>query len=74
MDKLIEQFSNQLREAISIGEQSLINKSTVEIRNILITGLGGSGIGGNLANQFCEHELEVPLMVNKDYCKSLEAE
>jgi len=67
MDKLIEQFSNQLREAISIGEQSLINKTTVEIRNILITGLGGSGIGGNLANQFCEHELEVPLMVNKDY-------
>ena len=40
MDKLIEQFSNQLREAISIGEQSLINKATVEIRNILITASG----------------------------------
>jgi glucose/mannose-6-phosphate isomerase len=67
MDVLIRDFSKQLRTAISIGEKAVINPAKKEIRNILITGLGGSGIGGNLCNQFCEGELNVPIQVNKDY-------
>ena len=67
MDILIEGFSNQLREAIVIGEKAQITKANNEIKNILITGLGGSGIGGNLCYEFCQDDLKVPLNVNKDY-------
>ena len=67
MDVLIRGFSKQLRTAISIGKEAVINPAKKEIRNILITGLGGSGIGGNLCNQFCEEYLKVPIQVNKDY-------
>lgn len=67
MDKLIADFTKQLREAVDIGEQANIVKPAREIRNIVVTGLGGSGIGGNMASELVEHELTVPFVVNKGY-------
>ena len=67
MDILIEEFSKQLREAIAIGEKAILTKGNKEIKNILITGLGGSGIGGNFCYEFCQNDLKLPLTVNKDY-------
>ena len=67
MDILIEGFSKQLREAIVIGEKAQLTDTKHEIKNIVITGLGGSGIGGDLCYEFCQDDLKVPLNVNKDY-------
>ena len=47
MKALVDQFPAQLREAIVIGEKFSMTKPSKEIRNILITGLGGSGISRN---------------------------
>ena len=67
MDKLIGSFPQQLREAVRIGQAASIRKAGKEIRNIVVTGLGGSGIGGNLVSELVESELKVPFLVNKDY-------
>src|SRR5688572_29911530 len=67
MKTLIENFSNQLREAIEIGQKSEIRNPKTEIRNILITGLGGSGIGGTIVSEVVAAECPVPIAVNKDY-------
>lgn len=67
MKDLIAAFSTQMREAISIGEKAVQSPSQNEIRNIVVTGLGGSGIGGTIMAQVAEKELKVPLTVNKDY-------
>ena len=67
MKELISSFTAQLRQAIDIGEKATFTKPTTEIKNILITGLGGSGIGGSIINQIVEMEIKVPVTVNKDY-------
>jgi glucose/mannose-6-phosphate isomerase len=67
MKELIASFSAQLRQAIDIGEQAEFTKPSREIKNVLITGLGGSGIGGSIITQIVEHEIKVPVTVNKDY-------
>lgn len=67
MKDLIATFPSQLEEAISIGEKATFTRPKHEIRNMVITGLGGSGIGGTIAAQIADKELKVPLVVNKDY-------
>ncbi|CAN5446152.1 bifunctional phosphoglucose/phosphomannose isomerase [soil metagenome] len=67
MDKLVAGFADQLREAIEIGRAVHLRPAVTEIRNIVVTGLGGSGIGGNLVSELANKELRVPFVVNKDY-------
>lgn len=67
MNELIAAFSKQLQEAISIGEAASLTASALPLRNVIVTGLGGSGIGGTVVAQITEKELTVPMVVNKDY-------
>lgn len=67
MEQLIADFTKQLKEAMDIGNAANLNPPTTEIRNVVATGLGGSGIGGNLVNEFVGNELDVPFVVNKNY-------
>lgn len=67
MESLIAGFTGQLREAIVIGQKAVIMSATAEIRNVVVTGLGGSGIGGDLVLEFVGSELKVPFVVNKGY-------
>jgi len=67
MKTLIEQFPSQMEEAMAIGIASNITPAKSKIRNIVVTGLGGSGIGGNLVSELVAQQLKVPMLVNKDY-------
>ena len=67
MQQLVADFTNQLREAIEIGESSNINNHSAEIKNVVISGLGGSGIGADLVGAICADQLKVPFNVNKGY-------
>lgn len=67
MKDLIAAFTTQMREAISIGEQAKLSPVAQPIRNVLVTGLGGSGIGGTIIAQVTDKDIKVPLVVNKDY-------
>lgn len=67
MKQRIETFTQQLTEAIAIGDKATFTAPKNEIRNIIITGLGGSGIGGSIIAQVTEKEIKVPILVNKDY-------
>jgi glucose/mannose-6-phosphate isomerase len=67
MKELVASFTAQLRQAMDIGEKAVFATNGLEIRNVLITGLGGSGIGGSIVSQLTENEVRVPVSVNKDY-------
>lgn len=62
----IARFGNQLQEALEIAAKSVLTKKE-NIRQILVTGLGGSGIGGSVVSQLIEDSCSIPVFVNKDY-------
>lgn len=66
MDHLIADFSEHLREAlaISITFSTDVNKT---FDNVVITGLGGSGIGGKIVSNIIASEVSIPVVCNNDY-------
>ena len=67
MNKLVESFPQQLEEALQIGQSYKFKNAVVPVSNILLTGLGGSGIGGSIVQNYVADKLKVPFCVNKDY-------
>ena len=67
MKTLISNFTKQIAESITIGKSSQISPSKNDIKNILVSGLGGSGIGANLVSQIVSDKIQIPFLVNKDY-------
>jgi glucose/mannose-6-phosphate isomerase len=67
MDKMIARFPEQLEEALRIAEKVSLNKHTSPLRSVLISGLGGSGIGGNFVQDLVRAEIKLPIVVNKGY-------
>lgn len=67
MKELIQNFTTQLRESLAIGQKYQFISTKNEFNNIVLTGLGGSGIGGSIVQNFCFDKLSVPFIVNKDY-------
>jgi glucose/mannose-6-phosphate isomerase len=67
MDKLIESFPQHMLDAVEITEHIRLNKRDTPITNVLICGLGGSGIGGDLVTDLTADQITVPIVVNKGY-------
>ncbi len=66
MARLLTGFPDQCFQAIKIALQSSL-PSYRKIDRILICGMGGSGIGGEIVKTLVEKELKIPLAINKDY-------
>jgi glucose/mannose-6-phosphate isomerase len=67
MQKLIEAFPEHLSEGLKIGKSAVLKKSETEIKNVLIEGLGGSGIAGTIIQNIYNQKTNVPIVVNKNY-------
>lgn len=66
MKTLVEGFTKQLQEALDIANSAVLTKKN-NIQNIVVTGLGGSGIGGTILSELVQTECPIPIIVNKDY-------
>ena len=67
MKDYISDFSNHLIEAMQIGENKNLKNKNLNINNILIAGLGGSGIGGSIIVDVFALQVNIPIVVSKDY-------
>ena len=67
MNDYINDFTNHLTEAMEIGDASKLKKSDKKFNNILICGLGGSGIGGTIVNDIVSPLANIPILATKDY-------
>ena len=65
--QLISEFPKHLREALEIGRSAALKPASRDIQNVLITGLGGSGIGGRIAAQVVANDYPWPITVNNNY-------
>ena len=67
MFSILKAFPEQIAEACDIGSKIEKSVDPITIRNIIITGLGGSAIGGDLLRSYIQNEIEVPVAVNRNY-------
>ncbi|WP_338766556.1 bifunctional phosphoglucose/phosphomannose isomerase [Bernardetia sp. ABR2-2B] len=70
MNELISSFPQQLEDAYSDFQKlslSSFDKTDRKITNIVVVGLGGSGIGGNLVQTLTRSLLNIPYQVCKTY-------
>lgn len=67
MKTLVANFSKQLSEAINIGNNAKLTESKNKISNVLICGLGGSGIGGSIVSELVVENANVSINVTKGY-------
>jgi glucose/mannose-6-phosphate isomerase len=67
MHALLRGFPTQVREATVIGAAAGLPRRNSAIRSIVLTGLGGSAIGGDLLKSYLADELRVPMLVNRHY-------
>jgi glucose/mannose-6-phosphate isomerase len=66
MKTLIQDFTKQLKDALVIGNSAKLQKRNLSFNNILITGMGGSGIGGTIISELAS-DIKIPIAVNKTY-------
>lgn len=67
MKELIEDFTKHITESIAICNANSLNPFTEKVANVLICGLGGSGIGGTIIAQVIAQDANCPVTINKDY-------
>jgi glucose/mannose-6-phosphate isomerase len=67
MKELVAAFPEQLKKAKQIAAAAQLKDVTHPIDRILISGLGGSGIGGSIVAEMVEQKSLVPIHVTKDY-------
>lgn len=67
MKELIEDFTKHISESLNISSSSSLSPSSSKIENVLICGLGGSGIGGTIISQVVADDSICPIVINKDY-------
>ena len=67
MKELISRFPDQLAEALQVFRKQQLPELPSSISQILVCGLGGSGIGGTILAELGNARSRVPLFVSKDY-------
>ncbi len=63
MLKTIEDFPMQCREALELPRAETVSD---DFENIVVTGMGGSAVGGDLLKSYM-HDIDIPVFVNRDY-------
>ncbi|MCJ7656372.1 MAG: bifunctional phosphoglucose/phosphomannose isomerase [Candidatus Atribacteria bacterium] len=82
MIELLEEFPQKMRDALRLGEEFIIptnllpNPATTtatpailarNFKNIVVLGMGGSAIGGDLLSDYLVDELSIPIVVIRGY-------
>jgi glucose/mannose-6-phosphate isomerase len=67
MIEFVSNFTNQLNDAKTIGSKLLNKTVKKDIQNVIICGLGGSGIGGKIASKIAELKCEKPVLTYNSY-------
>jgi len=80
MIELLEEFPQKMRDSLHLGEEfSIFTKTSLALpsvftpntnsnfKNIVILGMGGSAIGGDLLSDYLADELSIPIVVIRGY-------
>ena len=69
---LLEDFPGKMRDSLRLGEEftlspDLLSATPDRFKNIVVLGMGGSAIGGDLLSGYLADELSIPFLVIRGY-------
>lgn len=67
MRQLLIDFHKQVTEAVSRGAKAKINLKKSIIKNVVVTGLGGSAIGSDILRSYLASDFNLSFVVNRHY-------
>lgn len=67
MEKYIADFPKGMVEAVNHSKKLGLKDTNRAISNVVITGLGGSGIGGTIVSKIVASYASTPIVINNDY-------
>ena len=67
MSQAIYDFPDHIQAAVKIGDNISLNHAYNGIQNIVLAGMGGSAIGGDVARLLAKNELNIPMLVSRNY-------
>ena len=67
MRDLVQDLPSQLKDALKVSQDMRINPSENDIYSIVICGLGGSGIGGEIVKSITQDEINLPIITVNTY-------
>ena len=67
MKSIVESFPQQLEESIQIASNWKLESQRRGFKNVLVCGLGGSGIGGTILSELVSDKCSIPVAVSKTY-------
>lgn len=67
MHALIDAFPDNIISALAIADQHPLTKQYPSFDNVLICGMGGSGIGGKIVSSWVSEHLAAPIQLCHDY-------
>jgi glucose/mannose-6-phosphate isomerase len=67
MEKYIAAFPEGMKKAVAHSKNLNLKDSNRSFDNVVISGLGGSGIGGTIVSKIVAEYASTPIIVNNDY-------
>jgi glucose/mannose-6-phosphate isomerase len=67
MEHFIAAFPQNISDAVAIAKKNNFEKPNRDIKNILICGMGGSGIGGKITSLWMSDYSAIPVQILNDY-------
>ena len=67
MKDFVQAFPKHIEDAIKISESIDFNLNLIDIDNIVISGQGGSAIGGIIIKDLLSEKISIPIFINQDY-------
>jgi len=67
MKDAVYNFADDINKASKIGKKIRLNKKYNNIYNIIVVGMGGSAIGGDINKMLLKNDLSIPLIVSRNY-------
>ena len=67
MKDAVHNFADDIKQASEIGKKITLNKKYNNIYNIIVVGMGGSAIGGDINKMLLKNDLSIPLIVSRNY-------
>jgi glucose/mannose-6-phosphate isomerase len=64
---VLSAFPDQVEEAFTIGSDIQLPDYLKNIDKVIVCGLGGSAIGGDLLRSYLWYEIKIPIYINRNY-------